>query len=254
MKTINILGLTRPHLNGIAPYSSARDDFHGAAEVFLDANENPFDTGFNRYPDPHQKKIKEKLSAIKGVATDQIFLGNGSDEPIDLLLRAFCEPGKDNIIILPPTYGMYRVSAAINNVAIKEALLDEKFDINVDAVTQAITPQTKIIFLCSPNNPTGNRLSKDRVKTLLGSFNGLVVVDEAYIDFSDEPSLISMLSEYQNLIVLQTLSKAFGLACVWPTRISLRCWIKLNRLTTSAAPINSNLYSRSTMRNNLQSA
>ena len=130
MKTINLHGLTRPHLNGIAPYSSARDDFHGAAEVFLDAKENPFDTGFNRYPDPHQKNIKEKLSDVKGVAVDQIFLGNGSDEPIDLLLRAFCEPGKDNIIILPPTYGMYKVSAAINNVAIKEVLLDEKFDIN----------------------------------------------------------------------------------------------------------------------------
>jgi histidinol-phosphate aminotransferase len=212
MKTINLKEIMRPHLQGLAPYSSARDDFQGQAQVYLDANENPFDTGFNRYPDPHQHEIKERLSEIKSVSTENIFLGNGSDEAIDLLLRAFCEPGKDSIVILPPTYGMYKVSAKINNIEVKEVLLDENFDVDVDTILMAITPRTKLIFLCSPNNPTGNSLSPARIRNILDKFNGLVIVDEAYIDFIDGESLTSLLGEYQNLVVLQTLSKAWGMA------------------------------------------
>ena len=214
MKKINLSTLARPHLHGISAYSSARDDFKGEAQVFMDANENPFDTGFNRYPDPHQKEIKKLLSEIKNVSTENIFLGNGSDEAIDLLLRAFCEPGLDNIIILPPTYGMYKVSARINNIAIKEVLLDENFDLSVPQVLEVISRETKIIFLCSPNNPTGNSLSLHKVKNLLDNFEGIVVVDEAYIDFADEPSLVALLPDYQNLAILQTLSKAWGLASI----------------------------------------
>lgn len=198
----------------IVPYSSARDDFKGAAQVYLDANENPFDNGFNRYPDPHQKEIKKLLSQIKNISVENIFLGNGSDEPIDLLMRAFGEPGLDNIIILPPTYGMYKVSARINNIQVKEVLLDENFDLDVAKIEHAITDQTKLIFLCSPNNPTGNSLNRQNIKSLLNSFDGLVVVDEAYIDFADEPSLLAWLGEYENLIILQTLSKAWGMASI----------------------------------------
>jgi histidinol-phosphate aminotransferase len=212
MKAFNLDSLIRPHLKGLVPYSSARDDFKGNANVFLDANENPFDNGLNRYPDPHQTKIKEVLSRIKNIAIENIFIGNGSDEAIDLLFRAFCEPGKDNIITLPPTYGMYKVSARINNIQVKEVLLDEFFDLDFERVLAAIDPNTKIIFLCSPNNPTGNSLKRSAIEKILRSFNGLVVVDEAYIDFSALPSLTSWIAEFPNLVVLQTLSKAWGLA------------------------------------------
>jgi len=214
MKKIILSELVRPHLMGLSPYSSARDDFQGDAQVFLDANENPFESGVNRYPDPHQREIKNLLSKIKNVPVGNIFVGNGSDEVIDLLLRAICEPGKDNIIIVPPTYGMYKVSAKISNVVVKEVLLDSVFDLDVQKILQTVTKETKIIFLCSPNNPTGNSLSRDRIKKILDGFNGLVVVDEAYIDFSEEPSLTNWLSEYQNLVVLQTLSKAWGMASI----------------------------------------
>ncbi len=214
MKKINLSQLIRPHLISLAPYSSARDDFQGDAQVFLDANENPFDTGFNRYPDPHQKEIKQRLSKIKNIPIGSIFVGNGSDEAIDLLLRAFCEPERDNIIIVPPTYGMYKVSARINNINVMEVLLDENFDLDVKKIIESITPHTKLIFLCSPNNPTGNTLSRDRIKKLLDEFTGLVVVDEAYIDFADEPGTTAWLTEFQNLVVLQTLSKAWGLASI----------------------------------------
>ena len=214
MKTINLSTLIRPHLIGMAPYSSARDDFKGQAQVYLDANENPFDNGLNRYPDPHQVEIKKILSKIKKVATENIFLGNGSDEAIDLLMQAFCEPGKDEVIIVPPTYGMYKVSARINNIKIKEVVLDKEFNLDLPSLLSAIAPQTKIIFLCSPNNPTGNSLDQFQVKKLLDEFNGLVVLDEAYIDFSDKPSWLAALDQYQNLIVLQTLSKAWGLASI----------------------------------------
>jgi histidinol-phosphate aminotransferase len=214
MKKINLSKIIRPHLIGIAPYSSARDDFKGNAQVYLDANENPFNNGLNRYPDPHQIEIKNLVSEIKQVAVENIFLGNGSDEPIDLLMRAFCEPGQDNIIILPPTYGMYKVSAKINNIEVMEVMLDENFDLNESKIIEAVTPKTKLIFLCSPNNPTGNLLNKTKIKNLLDAFDGLVVVDEAYIDFAVQPSLISWLADYQNLIILQTLSKAWGMASI----------------------------------------
>ena len=214
MRTIDLNKLIRPHLQGIVPYSSARDDFQGEGQIFLDANENPCNTGFNRYPDPHQRKIKKRLAEIKGVSSKNIFLGNGSDEGIDLLMRGFCEPGQDNIIILPPTYGMYKVSARINNIRVIQVPLDERFNLDVPKISQAITPQTKLIFLCSPNNPTGNNLSRAKINKLLEMFDGLLIVDEAYIDFSNELSLTTWLKDYSNLVVLQTLSKAWGLASV----------------------------------------
>jgi histidinol-phosphate aminotransferase len=212
MKSFDVSKLIRSHLKDLVPYSSARDDFKGTASVYLDANENPFDNGLNRYPDPHQSELKKVLSRIKNIPAQNIFIGNGSDEAIDLLFRAFCEPGKDNIITLPPTYGMYKVSAKINNVAVKEVMLDEFFDIDVGKKLAAIDINTKLIFLCSPNNPTGNSLSRTAIKKILTSFNGLVVVDEAYIDFSSLPSLTEWIQEFPNVVVLQTLSKAWGLA------------------------------------------
>jgi histidinol-phosphate aminotransferase len=212
MNTFHIDKLIRSHLKALVPYSSARDDFKGKASVYLDANENPFDTGLNRYPDPHQIQLKQTLSVIKNIATQNIFIGNGSDEAIDLLFRAFCEPGVDNVITLPPTYGMYKVSARINNVAVKEVLLDEFFEIDVISTIAQIDSKTKLIFLCSPNNPTGNSLNRDSIKRILHEFTGLVVVDEAYIDFSDLQSLTSWIEEFPSLVVLQTLSKAWGLA------------------------------------------
>lgn len=214
----NIADLLRPHIQSIKPYSSARDEYTGKSGVFLDANENPYGPvtgkGYNRYPDPYQRSIKEKLSGIKQVATDHIFLGNGSDEPIDLLIRAFCEPGQDQILIMPPTYGMYRVSADINNVACIEVPLTPDFQINSDAVFEAITPNTKIIFICSPNNPSGNVMAENTIMKILKAFNGLVVIDEAYIDFCALPSWTNKLKDFDNLIVLQTFSKAWGLAAL----------------------------------------
>jgi histidinol-phosphate aminotransferase len=212
MKHLNLSTLIRPHLKGMVPYSSARDDFKGQASVYLDANENPFENGLNRYPDPHQAELKKKLSQIKHIPTSNIFIGNGSDEAIDLLFRAFCEPGVDNVITLPPTYGMYKVSARINNVRVKEVGLDDFFDMDVNKVLSDVDGNTKLVFLCSPNNPTGNSISRGGIKKLLGEFRGLVVVDEAYIDFSSLPSLIAWIQEFPNLVVLQTLSKAWGLA------------------------------------------
>ena len=212
MKSFDTTGLIRQHLKDLVPYSSARDDFKGVASVYLDANENPFNTGLNRYPDPHQSELKKALCQIKNVTPENIFIGNGSDEAIDLLFRTFCEPGKDNIITLPPTYGMYKVSAKINNVTAKEVLLDEFFDVDVTQTLAQVDTNTKLIFLCSPNNPTGNSLSRTAIKKILTDFNGLVVVDEAYIDFSSLNSLTEWIQSFPNLIVLQTLSKAWGLA------------------------------------------
>lgn len=209
---MDITRLIRPHLLGLTPYSSARDDFDGTGHVFLDANENPYDTGLNRYPDPHQKALKQRIAELKGIDIQNIFVGNGSDEPIDLLLRAFCEPGKDNIIITPPTYGMYKVCAQLNNIQVLAAELTENFQLEPSKILKQITSSTKIIFLCSPNNPTGNCLNKESIRTVLENFNGLVVVDEAYIDFSEQGSLITNLTAFNNLVVLQTLSKAWGLA------------------------------------------
>ena len=200
----------------MVPYSSARDDYKGKEGVFLDANENPFgsitEEDWNRYPDPYQQELKAKLAEVKGVSPEQIFLGNGSDEPIDLLFRAFCEPQVDEVIINPPTYGMYKVSADINNVRVKEVLLTNQYDLDVQGILSAVNPNSKIIWICSPNNPTGNDVSLDKIEIILKAFQGIVVVDEAYIDFADRPSFINRLNEFPNLMVLQTMSKAWGLA------------------------------------------
>jgi len=203
--------LFRTNVKNAKPYSSARDEFSGKDKIFLDANENPFDTGYNRYPDPHQHLLKEKIGKLKKISAQHIFLGNGSDEAIDLVIRAFCTPGEDKIIICPPTYGMYEVAAQINDIEVKCVPLDKNFQLDVDPVLNAATPDVKLIFLCSPNNPTGNLLKKETVKTVLNKFKGIIVLDEAYTDFSNG-SLLPDLSNYPNLIVLQTFSKAWGLA------------------------------------------
>lgn len=208
--------LLRENIKKLTPYSSARDEFKGEASVYLDANENslgsPLTRWYNRYPDPLQWKVKEKLSAIKGVRPENIFLGNGSDECIDILYRAFCDPGRDNIIICPPTYGMYEVSANINDVEIRKVPLTPAYQLNLEGIEDAVDEHTKIIWLCSPNNPTGNSLNREDVELVLNNFAGLVVVDEAYINFSRHRSFVQELEEYPNLVVLQTLSKAWGLA------------------------------------------
>lgn len=220
MQPFNLNNLLRPHILSLTPYSSARDEYTGKVGVFLDANENPIgsttDTGdYNRYPDPHQWAIKQKLAPIKGVRPEQIFLGNGSDEPIDLLVRATCVPGKDNLLIMPPTYGMYEVSAAVNDVELVKVPLTPDFQVDTEGVLAAITPNTKLIWLCSPNNPSGNLLQADAIRTILeAADHSLVIVDEAYIDFADTPSWTSELDKYPNLVVLQTFSKAWGLAAL----------------------------------------
>jgi len=206
--------LVRPNILRLTPYSSARHEFEGTAEVFLDANENPFNTGLNRYPDPLQHAVKEKISALKNVPTENIFLGNGSDEVIDLLLRIFCEPRKDHIIILPPTYGMYKVSASISDVEVREVPLQTDFQPDVEAVLAKADTHSKLLFICSPNNPTGNSMNRAKVRQLIAEFDGIVVVDEAYIDFAEQESCSALLSEYPNLIVMQTFSKAWGLAAI----------------------------------------
>jgi len=210
--------LLRSHIASLASYSSARDEYSGSEGVFLDANENPLGsvttTAYNRYPDPHQKLIKEKLAVIKGIKPENIFLGNGSDEAIDLLIRAFCEPHRDNILIMPPTYGMYEVSASINAVEIKRVPLDTDFQIDLKKVKESITPHTKIVFLCSPNNPSGNLLKETDIEAILEYFEGIVLLDEAYIDFCGDASWMKHLSKYPRLVIIQTFSKAWGLAAL----------------------------------------
>jgi histidinol-phosphate aminotransferase len=208
--------LLRENIKRLTPYSSARDEFQGEAKVFLDANENslgsPLTVWYNRYPDPLQWKLKESLSKIKGVPPQNIFLGNGSDECIDILYRAFCEPGKDNVIINPPTYGMYEVSANINDIEIRRARLLDDFQLDLVHLENLVDDRTKIIWICSPNNPSGNSIFREDIETVLNNFNGLVVVDEAYINFSRHKSFVQELNDYPNLVVLQTMSKAWGLA------------------------------------------
>ena len=204
----------RPNIRAMQPYSSARDEFHGSASVFLDANENPYNAPYNRYPDPMQWRLKERISEIKGVPVESIFLGNGSDEPIDLLLRAFCEPGKEKMLTTDPTYGMYQVAAEVNNVACVKVPLRDDFSLDLPALLAHIDDATKLIYLCSPNNPTGNSLGHDAIREVLRRFRGIVVVDEAYIDFSAGPSFLRELGEWPNLVVLQTLSKAWGCAAI----------------------------------------
>ncbi len=204
--------LVRPHLRHLKPYSSARDEFSGEARIFLDANENPFPSPYNRYPDPHQQRLRQKLSALKGVQPNQLFLGNGSDEAIDLLLRIYCEPGRDRVIIPQPTYGMYGVSAAINGIDVIPVPLTRDFDLDTTTVREAFSSADKMLFLCSPNNPSGNLLNGEKVAALIEAFPGIVVVDEAYIDFAESESWVTKLNDLPNLVVLQTLSKAWGLA------------------------------------------
>src|ERR1700749_5160216 len=212
----SINNIIRENIKNLTPYSSARDEFKGEASVSLDANENaygsPLDKQYNRYPDPLQYKVKKRLSEIKGVPVRNIFLGNGSDEAIDILFRSFCNPGKDNVILVPPTYGMYEVSANINDIETRKVSLTTEFQLNLEGIAEAIDKNTKLIFICSPNNPTGNSINRDDVETLLANFSGIVVVDEAYINFSRQKTFIQELTEYANLVVLQTLSKAWGLA------------------------------------------
>ncbi|SHE95372.1 histidinol-phosphate aminotransferase [Mariniphaga anaerophila] len=209
---MDLNNLLRKNIKNLLPYSSARDEYSGEAMVFLDANENPFNQPYNRYPDPLQKKLKEKIAPLKSVAPEQIFLGNGSDEPIDLLIRAFCEPGKDNAVSISPTYGMYQVAAAINNVAIKEVSLTNEFELDAAELLKEGDENTKLIFLCSPNNPTGNCLDKEAVLEVVKNFRGIVVLDEAYIDFAPGKSFLPSLHEFPNLVILQTFSKAWGMA------------------------------------------
>ena len=209
---MKINDLLRDNIKNMKPYSSARDEFSGQAMVYLDANENPFNKPYNRYPDPLQGEVKKKIAEIKNISPGNIFLGNGSDEPIDLLIRAFCEPGLDNIIAINPTYGMYKVAADINNVAVSNISLDEDYGLVPENILREVGKNTKLIFLCSPNNPTGNSLDREKMLEVITSFNGLVVLDEAYIDFAPEKSLLPQLASYPNLVVLQTFSKAWGMA------------------------------------------
>lgn len=212
--SFNLNNIIRENVKRLKPYSSARDDYvsDGSEMVFLDANENPFENGVNRYPDPQQRSLKALLADQKGVAIENMLLGNGSDEVLDLLFRAFCEPKEDNIITLPPTYGMYKVLAGINAIENKELLLTEDFQPDVDAILNTVDFSSKLLFICSPNNPTGNLMAKEKVTRLLQEFKGLVIIDEAYIDFSDAASWATQLRKFPNLVVIQTLSKAYGMA------------------------------------------
>lgn len=216
MEKFDVEKLVRKNIQKLKPYSSARSEYRGNADVFLDANENaygsPLAENFNRYPDPLQWQLKQQISKIKGVLPQNIFIGNGSDEVIDLAFRIFCEPKKDNVIICPPTYGMYKVCANINDVEAREVLLTPDFQLDVEGILSVVDEHTKMIFICSPNNPTGNDLNRMDVELLLNNFQGVVLIDEAYINFSMQKTFISELTEYENLVVMQTLSKAWGLA------------------------------------------
>ena len=205
--------LVRPNIRTLKPYSTARDEFSGGEiTTWLDANENPYDNGVNRYPDPHQKLLKQKIAALKGVREEQVFIGNGSDEAIDLCYRIFCRPGVDNAVSIAPTYGMYRVAADINDVEMREVALGADFSLPADALLAAADERTRLLWLCSPNNPTGNAFPAAGIERLLREFDGMVVLDEAYIDFADGGGFLPRLGEFPNLIVLQTLSKAWGMA------------------------------------------
>ena len=218
MKNFNLDNLIRENIKTLQPYSSARAEYAGDALVFLDANENsygsPLDVNYSRYPDPLQRQLKAGLSKIKGIPPQNIFIGNGSDEVIDLAYRIFCEPTKDNVIICPPTYGMYRVSGNINDVRIREVNLTNEYQLNVDSILQSVDLNTKLLFICSPNNPTGNNMNRLDIELLLNNFPGIVIIDEAYINYSRQKTFLQELAEYENLVVMQTLSKAWGLAAL----------------------------------------
>ena len=212
MNTKDIERLVRSEILAMTPYSTARDECEGSPEIFLDANENPYDNGFNRYPDPHQKALKRQIAKVKGIGEDRIFIGNGSDEAIDIIYRIFCRPGTDNAVSISPTYGMYSVAAAINGTEFRKVPLMQDFSLDETALLAATDENTKLIFICSPNNPTGNSFPKEQLTGIAGTFNGIVVVDEAYIDFSVHDSLTGVLDRYPNLVILQTFSKAWGMA------------------------------------------
>jgi len=216
MGKINPYDLVRENIKRLKPYSSARSEYRGNAKVFIDANENaygsPLDENFNRYPDPLQWELKQKLSKIKGIPSQNIFIGNGSDEVIDIAFRIFCEPAKDNVIICPPTYGMYKVCANINDVETREVWLTNDFQLNVEGILSAIDEHTKLLFICSPNNPTGNNFNRMDIEILLNNFPGIIMIDEAYINFSRQKPFLQELTEFENLVVMHTLSKAWGLA------------------------------------------
>ena len=207
-----ISSLVRPNIASLAPYSTARDEYTGPIGIFLDANESPYENGYNRYPDPHQAVLKAKIGAIKGIPAENLFLGNGSDEAIDLVFRIFCEPGKDNAVIMAPSYGMYGVAAAINDIAVRSVRLDTDFALDTEKLLAACDQRTKVLFLCSPNNPSGNAFPKKQLQEICDRFPGIVVVDEAYIDFSAKGSLVADAMARDNLVVLQTLSKARAMA------------------------------------------
>jgi histidinol-phosphate aminotransferase len=206
------LSLVRKNILNLSPYSTARDEYDGPLGVYLDANENPYNSDYNRYPDPHQRLLKERLSQIKKMPVGTIFIGNGSDEPIDLVFRVFCEPGRDNAVSIAPTYGMYKVAATINNVEMREVSLREDFSLDVNVLLAAADRHTRLLFVCSPNNPTGNSFPAEKIEQLIRQFKGVVVLDEAYIDFSERPGFLARLAEFPNLIIFQTLSKAWGMA------------------------------------------
>ncbi|SMO70139.1 histidinol phosphate aminotransferase apoenzyme [Saccharicrinis carchari] len=210
MKTLE--QLVRPNIKSLKPYSSARDEYSGEEAIFLDANENPFNAPYNRYPDPYQRKLKKRIAEIKAVSSDRIFLGNGSDEAIDLAFRAFCEPGIDNVLTIDPTYGMYQVAADINNIETRKVKLNADFNLDVNGLLAAADENSKLLFICSPNNPTGNSFKRADIITLLEKFEGIVILDEAYIDFVPEKSFLNELLNYPKLIILQTFSKAWGMA------------------------------------------
>ncbi len=210
---MDIKALMRENIRNLAPYSTARDEYQGGEiGIFIDANENPYNNGYNRYPDPHQKQLKARIAQIKGVDPQRIFIGNGSDEPIDLMFRVFCEPKVQNAVAIAPSYGMYKVAAATNDVPLREVQLEPDFSLDVDKLLNATDENTRLIWLCSPNNPSGNLFPTETVEKILRNFHGMVVLDEAYIDFADRPGFLSRLDEFPNLVILQTLSKAWGMA------------------------------------------
>ena len=209
---MDIRELLRENIRTLAPYSTARDEYQGELGIYLDANENPYDNNYNRYPDPHQKNLKRRLAEIKGVPVEKIFIGNGSYEPIDLVFRLFCEPRRHNAVSIAPTYGMYKVAAAINDVQMREVQLEPGFTLDAEKLLAAADENTRLLFLCSPNNPSGNCFPKKEIEKVIRRFNGIVILDEAYIDFAGQPGFLSELDEYPNLVILQTLSKAWGMA------------------------------------------
>jgi len=212
MTDMDIRTLFRDNIRSLAPYSTARDEYEGELGIYLDANESPYENGYNRYPDPHQKTLKRKIAEIKGVAAERIFIGNGSDEPIDLVFRIFCEPRRHNAVSIAPTYGMYKVAAAINDIEMREVPLEAGFALDPDKLLAAADENTRLLFICSPNNPTGNCFPAEAIERIVRTFRGIVVLDEAYIDFAEEDGFLGRIGEFPNLVVLQTLSKAWGMA------------------------------------------